>query len=169
VTIDENDLVWDFNQARSNYTQLFRQGIDAAGGAAWVAEFASPMANLWFEAFEEAEVARGSNKFPYLTRLRTNVNVDNLDRDLLLAPSADASNLRQNLFAPNGVNLPPPRQCPDYDGDGRPDSFDDERLGVWDGLGCACDARGAGGAASAIPFGLAVALGLAWTRRRRRR
>lgn len=165
VRIDPNALVWDFAAGRSNYGDLFRDAIEEAGGAAWVAEYAGAFDNLWFEAYEEAEVARNGHRFPYLTRLRTSVNVDNLGQDMLLAPSADASDISRQLAAFDYINAPN-RQCPDWDGDGAPDTWDDyndrNRGGRWI-FGCSVGSAGGGSGALALIAGVAVAL-----RRRRR-
>jgi len=163
VTIDEQDLVWDFSAGRSNYTDLFRRAIDDAGGTAWVAEYAAPLDNLWFEAYDEVAIAREGIEYPYLTRLRTSLLVDHIAKDLLLAPSADASNLSNYLNAPNSINDPPPRTCPDWDDNGVPDNYDIFRSG--DGLGCgACTTGGRGGLGGALALALIVGIVL---RRRR--
>ncbi len=162
VTIDERDLIWDFARNTSNYTALFRAAIDNGGGKAWVAEYAQPTSAVWFEAWEEAEFAQRGIKYPYLTRLRTSMLIDHIADDLLLAPAADPTAISSTLNAPNGINQPPPLECPDWDGDGEPDSWSDasdDQL-----IGCGCVATNAGGGAATLGLALLVALGL---RRRR--
>ena len=166
VTIEPSSLVWDFSAGRSNYAELFRNAIDSAGGKAWVAEYAQPMSNLWFEAWEEAAVAREGIEYPYLTRLRTDILLDHIGADLLLAPSADAGNVDNFLDATNAINEPPPSTCPDWDGDGAPDTWPDFWNDEARGAGCVGCTAGAGGGWSSGALMLVVA-GLLLRRRRR--
>jgi MYXO-CTERM domain-containing protein len=164
VTIDEQKLVWDFAAARSNYTELFRNAIDENGGTAWVAEFADRLDSLWFESWEDAQLAGDGIEYPYLTRLRTSLLVDHIAKDLLLAPSADSSNVSRNLDAPNAINEPPPRQCPDWDNDGEPDNWNDF-VQRGNGLGCgSCTVQNGG--SWATPLAMLLVLGIVLRRRR---
>jgi len=164
VTIDERDLVWDFATGGSNYTDLFRQTIDDNNGTAWIAEFADTFDSVWFEAWDESRIAIDGLPYAYLTRLRTSLLVDHIAKDLLLAPSADASSVSRLLDAPNAINEPPPRQCPDWNGDGQPDNWDNltSRPGHF-GCGCNVDNGGGWGA----PLGMILVAGMLLRRRRR--
>jgi hypothetical protein len=165
VTIDADQLAWNFAAGVSNYDELFAKAIEDAGGAAWVAELAAPLSSVWFEAWAERDIAAEGNRYPYLTRLRTSSLVDHLTEDLLLAPSADASDLSRFLQATIAVNPPPPPTCPDWDGDGEPDTDDDRARDPWGGrrgggrmFGCAIDGgRGTGLAGVMIVMAVVLA------------
>lgn len=162
VEIDPSQLVWDFLAGSSNYRDLYRAAIDGAGGKAWVTQFAATLDSLYFQS-PEAQAARQTLPYPYLTRLDTEMLVDHVAADLDLGPS-DGPYVSNYLQATSYVN--DVRTCPDYDGDGRPDTwkdfYDNDRPF---GLGCGCRAgSGAGGGSL-----LALAGVLLVVRRRRRR
>jgi len=161
VEVPRNQLVWDFAASRSNYNQLFRDAIDNKGGKAWVAEAARPFANLWFTEEAEANIVRGLIPNAFMTRLRTDQLVDHLTLDLELAPSARSGQISSFIPVTNSINQPPPRSCPDYDGDGDPDSWLDTHISG-SGLGCTAS-EGAGGGSAVLALLLLVAIG----RRRR--
>ena len=162
VEINPADLVWDFLDGASNYRSLFRSAIDGAGGKGWVAQFAGTLDQLWFQS-AEVEVARQAIPYPFLTRLETEMLVDHVAGDLRLGPS-DGPYLSNNLQAQSYVN--DIRTCPDWDGDGDPDTWEDYNRRNHDDLfGCGCQAgTGAGGSTLLALAGLALVL-----RRRRRR
>jgi len=166
TVVDQNQLVWDFATGTSNYRDLFRQAVDSLGGKGWVAEFAQPLDYVYFEDPAEAERARQIVPYPFLTRLRTDLLVDHLYQDLELAPSADPGWLSNYIYVYQSINDPPPPACPDYDGDGNPDTWDDVKHRghhLWFG----CDAGGAAGAGGAL--GLLIAAAAIGVGRRRRR
>jgi MYXO-CTERM domain-containing protein len=162
VEIDPADLVWDFAEGSSNYRALFRRAIDDAGGRAWVAQFAGTLDQLWFQS-AEVGVARQAIPYPFLTRLETNMLVDHVAGDLRLGPS-DGPYVSSSLQAASYVN--DLRTCPDWDGDGDPDTWEDHHRRNDDDLfGCGCRAgTGAGGGSFLALLGVALVL-----RRRRRR
>lgn len=162
VEIDPAALVWDFLQGSSNYLALFRDAIDSAGGKAWVTQFAGNLDQLYFQSPEVVQ-ARQAIPYPYLTRLDTEMLVDHVAGDLRLGP-ADGGSLSNNLTAATYVN--DVRTCPDYDGDGDPDTWADYYRRNDDGLfGCGCrTGPGAGGGSLLAAIGFALVL-----RRRRRR
>ena len=161
VEIDPADLVWDFASGSSNYRDLFRTAIDSAGGKAWVAQFAGMLDQLWIES-EELAFARQTIAYPFLTRLETEMLVDHVAGDLRLGPS-DGPYVSNSLQAASYVN--DLRTCPDYDGDGDPDTWADYNRRDDDLFGCGCRAgSGAGGGTLLALAGLALVL-----RRRRRR
>ncbi|HEU5060309.1 MAG TPA: DUF2330 domain-containing protein [Kofleriaceae bacterium] len=162
VEIDPADLVWDFAEGSSNYRALFRRAIDDAGGRAWVAQFAGTLDQLWFQS-AEVGVARQAIPYPFLTRLETDMLVDHVAGDLRLGPS-DGPYVSSNLQAASYVN--DLRTCPDWDGDGDPDTWEDyHRRNDDDLFGCGCRAgTGAGGGSLLVLCAVALAL-----RRRRRR
>jgi hypothetical protein len=161
LNIATSELTWDFNVFPGhNYNQLFDQKIDAAGGRGWVTEFAKPFNWIWLSTAAETEVATVGLSAPYLTRLRTRMLVDNMDADLELQPSADVGNVdnyRQVLLE-NGINTPV-RQCPDWNGDGVPDTLDNTPTGGWYGNPPAGGANGcaAAGASGMAASGITVA------------
>jgi hypothetical protein len=185
INIADSELTWDFNTwPGHNYGQLFDEKIDAAGGRGWVTEYANPLGYLFFngDAQPEIEVARVGLSYPYVTRLRTRMLVDNMDQDLELEPSEVVGNVNQYRSVPaeNGINTPV-LQCPDWNGDGVPDTVTasgEEFPGTWYGSnsnpatsnGCAA-AGSSGVATSGLTFATligCVALVLLATRRRRR-
>ncbi len=167
VVLPPDQIVWDFSRGRSNYSDLFRATIDGHGGKAFIAQYAAPMSRLWFSDDVEPDRVKQIIPFPYVTRLRTDQLVDHLSEDLVLAPSDDASGISEVIQAQTGINYPPPRTCPDWNGDGRPDTWDDynrSRGGVRSSIGCGLGGGSAGGGAAAL-----LILGLiALTRRGRR-
>jgi MYXO-CTERM domain-containing protein len=123
VELPRDELVWDFAANRSNYGELFRATIDNQGGKAWIAESAMSMSDLWFNDQTEPGLIREMMPAPFLTRLRTDQLVDHLTQDLELAPSADSGHIGTWVQASQSVNTPGPRTCPDWDGDGEPDTW----------------------------------------------
>jgi hypothetical protein len=161
VEINDSQLVWDFNQGRSNYTDVFRASIQAAGGKAWVAEFAQPADYIWYSDYSQVDYIKESIPNPFLTRLRTEQLLDHLTDDLLLAQSADAGWIYNFRQISQGINYPPPPQCPDWNDDGRPDTWDDYNRNKGNRIyGC----QAGGGAA--LGAGVLVLLGLALVSRR---
>jgi hypothetical protein len=166
----EQELVWDWNIPGSNYATLFDRAIDAAGGRAWIAEYASPIGWLYFSVADDLAIASVDLKHPYVTRLRTRMLVDHLGEDLELQPASEVGHVSNFLQVPdsNQINLPD-RQCPDWDSDGIPDDRDPDRnfWGDRDGAGCTTSGRGA----PAAPIVLALITGVAIlaVRSRRRR
>ncbi|HLU67472.1 MAG TPA: DUF2330 domain-containing protein [Kofleriaceae bacterium] len=164
-TIDPADLVWDFATGSSNYLEVFRQSNLALGSRAWITQYAQPLATLFFTT-EEVAAAQALIPYPFITRLQADMLVDHLNADLQLGPDLDAGSLNRTLQAEQWVN--DVRTCPDWDGDGQPDTWDDYReRTVADGLfGCGCNASpGAAGGAGLL---LIAAVLLAFRPRRRR-
>jgi hypothetical protein len=125
VTVPRDKLVWDWIPNQSNYVEMFDAAIDAAGGRAWVAETAQPLA--WFGIWSaEKEIATQGIPSAYLTRLRTRMLVDHLDQDLELGIAADSSEISTAIQVVNSVNAPT-LTCPDWDGDGYPDTYASRR------------------------------------------
>jgi hypothetical protein len=105
VTIAGADLSWDWSAGRSDYPDVFDAKIEAAGGRAWIAEYAG-LADELAVSGRDWDVARGIAPWAYVTRLRTRMLVDHLDADLELAPSADPGPIARELFAERDVNRP---------------------------------------------------------------
>ncbi len=143
AVIDPGELVWDFAANRSNYTDLFRAVIDRAGGRAWITQLARPLADFTFES-PELGLVRADTRYPFLTRLATDMLVDHLSEDLELGPS-DQGWLPSSLSAEQYVNPPPPPLCPTSCPCGPPVDGDEPVREVH--LGCAgCGTSGAAGA-----------------------
>lgn len=171
--VAESDLVWDWATFSSNYGDLFLKAIDDAGGRAWVTEFAQPLSALWFTTPEEAEIASVGLPYPYVTRLRTTMLTDYLTDDLELMPASDTSDIWRVLQASKSINDPPAPTCPDWDGDGQPDTLMDELTDPardFTGRGCAVapGGRGATLAGLALAAALAAFAALVLITRRRR-
>lgn len=171
LTIAPTELTWNWDTNSSNYRDVFRRAIDERGaGRAWVTEFAQPLEYLYFSTVEDVEVARVGLPFPFVTRLRTSVLVDHLDEDLELRPAADASAVWNWLQAENSTGTVPVQSCPDWDGDGRPDTWGGTVPAQDFVRGCAVRSLGGAGALGGATFAaalLAVALLLVRARRRR--
>ncbi len=112
ITVDENELVWDWATSSSNYSELFDDLIDRNGGRAWVTEYAGGLpdselaAILERDAGADYDIATSGIDYPYLTRLRTRMLVEHIDQDLQLAPSEDAGEVPRELFARQDANYP---------------------------------------------------------------
>ena len=152
-TIPQDQLVWDFATGTSNYGELFRSTIDDHGGKAWIAEYAQPLNYIWF--YDRAEVDRieALIPYPFLTRLRTDLLIDHVLADLELSPAADPSWLSNYIQVWNAVNTPPPPSCPDWNGDGQPDTWDDYVSGDDTWFGCQAGGAAGGGALLLIAIG----------------
>ncbi len=148
VEIHGSDLSWDWNTNRSNYTDVFDQVIDRAGGRAWVVESFGRMDDIGWRTASLADVDVASAVgFPLVTRLRTRMLVDHLIEDLELRPAASAEWVSNRLVAEHDLNYPPPIEC------------DDD--GCMVGLG----RREKGAAAGLVLFVLGMAV-VRWRRRR---
>jgi len=168
--VDPSALEWDFLAAASNYGDVFRRTVQALGGRAWITQSAGPLDDLYLTS-PEAAIARGSIPYPFLTRLQADMLLDYLVDDLQLGTS-DGPWVDRYLQAGSYVN--DPRTCPDYDGDGEPDTWDDYRARHdhgWFGCGgCATPGGGAGpGGGGATLLSVTAALLLARRRRHRAR
>jgi MYXO-CTERM domain-containing protein len=165
LRIQESELTWDWNTFRSDYAEVMNAKIDAAGGKAWIVQYASPLAYLWFSEPEELAVASTGLKYPYVTRLQTRMLVDHIAADLTLGPAADAEQVPRQLTVTNQINTPMP-QCPDWNGDGQPDlagDLDGDSAGS-SIVGCAATP----GRMIGAPVALLALAGLLAIRRRRR-
>jgi hypothetical protein len=110
--LDRDELAWDWETSTSNYDDAFEATMLAQGGRVWVAEYADGLPFPVVTSDDpDSVLVRGSQPYPYLTRLRTRMIVEYLDEDLQLGPSADASQISTQLTAPNDVNKPPDVQC----------------------------------------------------------
>ena len=160
IEIAETQLIWDFSNAQSNYRQLFRNAIDAAGGKAWVTQYAQPASSLWISSPELGE-ATATIPNAFVTRLETDLLVDHLDADLVLGP-ASGDWVSRFLQAQSSLNPPPPPTCPDWDGNGIPDDLDQKRGNRIYGCSLGDGATGVG----ALLVLAVIAMAGAWRRRR---
>lgn len=159
--IEGSDLVWDFFAGSSDYQEVFRDRINQLGGRAWITQMAQPLSYLYFES-EEIALVHEDIRYPFVTRLQTDMLVDHLSTDLELGPS-DEGYVDRWLQVENYVN--DPRSCPDYDGNGQPDTWEEYRRTQRGWVGCV-GCAGAGGAGGGIALAL-VGLLLVWRRRRK--
>lgn len=110
AVVDEADLIWDWQTSTSNYEEVFDATIQAAGGRAWITEYAEPLAGgelearLRQDAAQEHGLLAATTHYPFVTRLRTRMLVDYLTDDLQLAPAADASPRPRDLVAGQSIN-----------------------------------------------------------------
>jgi hypothetical protein len=105
--VADGALDWYGGGQQSNYGDLFEAAIQDAGGRAWVAEFAKPFPYI---PVDDADVAIAALASPFLTRLRTHMRIDYIDRDLALAPD-DGGWILQYRRVPES-------RCPSADGEG---------------------------------------------------
>ncbi|MEM9194410.1 MAG: DUF2330 domain-containing protein [Myxococcota bacterium] len=163
--IDRSNLVYDWDTASFNYSDVFDRTLEEAGERAWIAEFAQP--NNRFESllrnyrsFDDDDVEHTSAEDfavvtraianPYLTKLRTELSVDNLDQDLVLRADlgADIDNF---ISVDQEINRPTEPRCASTCGESNPSV-----LGFSNGSGGGCaavDGRSGG------LFGLAALVG----------
>src|SRR5689334_21587123 len=74
AVIASNDLRWNWNTRRSDYSEVFAQKVEDGGGKGWVVEAAHPFANLPFSrltpgVLEDIHTAEMGLRAPYMTRL----------------------------------------------------------------------------------------------------
>jgi len=105
VQVDEGDLVYDWNDASSNYDDAFNLALDRAGGRAWVTEYAGGVP--WLPTGQaEMDVVRQDIPYPFVTRLRTDMRVEYLTEDLILVPAMDSSPVDSSLTAGTELGRP---------------------------------------------------------------
>lgn len=117
VRVDASALVWDWRANSSNYNDVFRAAVNGAGGRGWVVESAQSSQNYQWRLTSAAQsdwaVAVAGLSNPWVTRLRTDLAVRYLDRDLQLAASSDESAVPNFITITRTRNAP---QCINSDG-----------------------------------------------------
>ena len=93
TVVREEDIVWDSNLGRSNYTELFDKAVLDAGGKGWVTESAGPAGYVYLGGSVDASLATEGLTSPYLTRMRTDMRTYLMDADLFLEPAWDTSDV----------------------------------------------------------------------------
>ena len=163
--IRSEDLVWDSALGRSNYVELFDKAVLDGGGKGWVTEFAQPADWVWLGGSTDAEEAVAGLSTPYLTRMRTDMEVALMDADLFLEPSWDTSNVSNQHFPTVDIN--PEFAC---GGNGPGATKTPEPGDSWlTGGGCSISSVSATGDSASLILAGALVLGLAVIRRRRTR
>lgn len=136
-TIDPSALVWDWDQAKSNYSTLRAQGFAAGAGNSWLMEAAEPAYQDYFwqltdlasydpvgsgygddTATASAAVAEdiavltaGINPDSmWISRMSAELPRASLSTDLTLGAAADQSTLQRYFQVQNTVGTPP--ECP---------------------------------------------------------
>lgn len=164
VEIDPSRLQWDWDTNTSNYNEVFEQTAEESGNRAWIAEYAAPLAELGFgfnfeppppEATEDLEIANSLVGNAFITRLRTQVLVDHVDEDMILAPASSSSPRSASLLAEREINRPAEPNCATNN-----NGFDDDDGGI------ACRSGNTHKAGGSILLLLAA---IAFSYRRRRR
>ncbi len=126
VEIDQNELVYDWNTGSFNYLEIFDETLTAAGGRAWVAEYAQPQSSWqnaqYYESYSDGserhsamadyDIAIQGLSAPYLTRLRTDLLAEYLNEDLILSASTEGD-ISNFISVSQEVNRPPPISCSD--------------------------------------------------------
>lgn len=176
ATIDTSQLEWDFATNRSNYQEVFRSTLRAYGNRAWITEYAQPASsvNLYYQfqyensgidaaAREDWRLATHDNDpTVWVSRLRTDLAVQDLSTDLSLQASASNDQVSNFINVTRSRNAPPPPRCPSG-----------STVTVGGGAGISCNAssvrRGDGAPGLTLVGVLAGALALAASRRRRAR
>lgn len=176
ATINPADLVWSYDTNSSNFQQVFEQTLrNTQGGRAWITESAGSSASVYSQLLysygsgarpgmtstddptTDLQLATGNNNSAYwVTRMRTSLGAANLDVDLQLQPSSRSTPVSRTLVATRTSGGSTPACAPRASLTG----------GVGPGLACAVGNTSSGPASLALP-GLALALGLLASRRRR--
>ena len=104
--IDPAKLVYDWNSITSNYEDVFDETIDDAGGRAWIVEHADRFDLLWFTQPADPDLVKQTVPNSFVTRLRTRMLVEHMDRDIELAPAADAAPVSRFLQAGAEIDRP---------------------------------------------------------------
>jgi hypothetical protein len=104
--IDPAELVYDWNTITSDYEDVFRRAIDAAGGRAWIVEHADRFDTLWFTAPADPDLVRQTVAVPFITRLRTRMLVEHMDQDIELVQAEDAAAVSRFLQAGSEIARP---------------------------------------------------------------
>ncbi len=165
VRIDASALVWDWSASTSNYNDVFRAAVNGAGGRGWVVESAQSSEGYQWRLTSAAQsdwaVAVAGLSRPWVTRLRSDLAVRYLDRDLQLAAASDES------AVPNFINITRTRNAPQcINSDGFYAGTDSSAAA---GLNCAArpgSERSEGAAGAALAAGLALTITVARRRRR---
>ena len=188
LTVRAEDLTWDWASFSSDYQAQFTAAVERGGGRGWVAEFAQPWNNLFFQDFgpfafggadagttpyvdarDEAYFAGSKQRVPYLTRLRTRALVDHLAEDIELGPAADSSSLPPVLVVAREINRPSAPVCPNDTNRNGIDDSEEYGLPGADGQPCGVALGGSATGGPVLLLTLAVAILLLRQRMRRRR
>ena len=193
-TIQQVNLVWDWDTSKSNYEALVQEGFAASAGTSWLVEAAEPFSRLpitnglvelamndparsgyadedgngaLLSCAEDLDALFGSIDMStlWVSRLRGDLAHDTLTSDLMLEASATQGVVKRDFTAPDWIGSAP--SCPSY-----PPCND---AGSGSGSGGASGSAGKSGCtihqgdrSSAALSGLVLAaLGLAAVRRRR--
>lgn len=192
-TISQDELIWDWDTASSNYASLREQKFQAADGAGWHIESAQDMYSWYIvdslqygDGFSSYADADGMNaqqnldadmaalygnlvsvdKGFFVTRMTGELSRPALANDLQLGASMDQSWIGNYLEATEAVGTPPacpPDPCAEGGSGGGGSGG-----GNGDGDGGGCSTGGAPGGASSMALALGFA-GLLGALRRRRR
>lgn len=154
-TIGLDEVVWDWDSQRSNYTDLAQQKFAASKGTAWLVESSDPLSPYAFQplldlasfdpsnsgynledpektALDQAQadvdlLLHGVDRgTAWLTRIRAELPREALAEDLSLQAAADQSIVEHTYFVENTTGTPP--QCPpvqDCDDGFEDDGFDE--------------------------------------------
>jgi MYXO-CTERM domain-containing protein len=107
VTVSPDDVVFSWADQTSNYADAFAATIEAAGGRAWVTEFAGGIDRSFLTDPSELDLAAqvvGSALIA--TRMRTRTRVENLNADITLAPAADPTLVSRDITAGAEIDRP---------------------------------------------------------------
>ncbi len=197
-TIDPQQLVWDWDAARSNYSDLRTQGFAATNGRGWLMEAAEPTYSDYFWALESlveydpASSGYGDAETPapealqqdlsvltagldpnsmWITRMSAELSRAALTTDLALGASHDQTTLQRYFQTVQSVGTPP--QCPPPpppcdDGYGEGGGVAAVQVGGGGMTSCAAAPGSANAAFGAFALG-AVGLGLVRRRRAKQR
>ena len=195
--INEKDLVWDWDTSSSNYKELRAAGFAATEGKGWLVENAWPelpssldwalhyvISNSPNSGYGDAQGAGATEELKedldalhgsidpssmWLTRLYAELPRSALANDLKIGASLQQTTVPGIFYVAESVGTPPAcpavPECPTY-----PTPADKDQMGsgysmAGGGGGCAV---GGGAGSSAVLGGLALSMGLAIARRRRR-
>jgi len=176
VEVDRTQITFDWATSTFDYDARFDATIREAGGRAWVAEYAGPLpfnlssyssrdpdGTLHTPEEDLAVVHRGLPSALNLTKLRTRMPPNLLDRDLVLGAAFTEQEITTQISVTRELNRAPDSDCSVECGDG-PSDFDG--CSVNDAEHAPQNARDRG-----LPLGLALLVvpAIALLRRRRAR
>lgn len=109
ATVPRDELAYDLSTGEYNYDELAAEALEKDAGRVWLTEYAMPSPNIGNipvaggdagvteTAEEDWAVVDELFDEPYLTRMRAELFVEDLDEDLILQPAAGLGDLPPNI------------------------------------------------------------------------
>jgi hypothetical protein len=137
VELDREAITFDWSTGTFDYDARFSDAIRRAGGRAWVTEYAGPLPAIT-STFSSIDPADGSTHTPtddlarvrrglpsqlVVTKLRTRISPNLLDRDLVLGAAYTEARIDTQINVTRELNRAPDLDCEAECGDG-PSEFE---------------------------------------------